>query len=96
VLFKTTLTLAILLSGIYACGFLFVLIGKPIDQYIAVLDLIRSGAMCTWIAWVVVLVGERLNAANEAREQRRAHAERERAADVLALSIRRFESPGSA
>jgi glycopeptide antibiotics resistance protein len=95
-LLKTTLTIAVLLTIIYACGFLFVLIGSPVHQFTDVLDLIRSCFIGGWIAVIVVLVGQQNNAAAEQREERRAHAERERAAAEIALSIRRRDNPGAA
>jgi hypothetical protein len=95
-LFKTTFTLAILITIVYACGFLFMLIGQPVAQYAAVLDLIRSGVVAAWISLVVVLAAERNNAASEAREQAREEQNRRREAEGLAQAIRRRENPGAA
>lgn len=89
---KITLTIAILISFIYALGFLFVLIGDPVDQFTDILDLVRSCALSAWVAWVVVIVGDRNDASSRQRERDRERVARERQTIALVDSIRRRES----
>lgn len=42
------------LTAFYLSGFAFVMFGDPALQITAVLDLLRSVAMTTWIVWAVI------------------------------------------
>lgn len=49
------------LTAFYVSGFVFIMIGDPVHEFTAVLDLLRSVAMTTWIVWAVVWSAERID-----------------------------------
>lgn len=59
-LLRTTLFVAAALTTVYLMGFLFVLIGNPVNQFANVLDLMRSVAMTSWVVWAIFRTGDRI------------------------------------
>lgn len=59
-LLRTTLFGAAALTTIYLLGFLFILIGSPVDQFVDVLDLMRTAAVLAWVMWAVFHAADRV------------------------------------